>query len=192
MKKWLFSPFTYIAGAKALFTGWAIMLVTALICSYSHTHFDGVIDAHTGRITPVFLYFTEPLIDWACLVLILYIACLVFSRSATRFIDVAGTIALARWPLLFYSFVGFGLNPPPGINEHADANTMLQGITGPFIFFSIIGMVFIIWMIALLYNAFSVSGNIKGGKATAVFIAGLIIAEVLSKIIFHQLYHHFI
>jgi len=190
MKKWLFNPFVYIAGAKALFAGWGAMLVTAIICSFSHTHFDGVIDGHTGRITTILTYFTEPLIDWACLVMVFYVACLIFSRSAVRFIDVAGTTALARWPLVFYAIIGFGLGLPPGVTGSSDVNALLHSITWTLILFSIIGLIFIIWMVALLYNAFSVSGNIKGGKATGVFIAALIVAEVLSKIIFHFTNNH--
>ncbi len=47
MKIWLFNPFKYIAGAKALLIGLALMLATAVIASFSLTHFDGVIDAPT-------------------------------------------------------------------------------------------------------------------------------------------------
>jgi hypothetical protein len=191
MIKWLFNPFVYVAGARSLVIGWAIMLLTAFICCYSHTHFDGVIDAHTRRITPLYVYFTESFTDWACLVLLFYPACLIFSRSAIRFIDVAGTMALARWPLVFYALIGFGLSPA-GIDGHSDLNTLLAHITGTMIALALIGSVFIIWMIALMYNAFAISGNIKGGKTIIVFVACLLIAEGLSKIIFHYLYLHLI
>jgi len=191
MKKWLFNPFVYVAGARSLAIGWAIMLLTAVICYYSHTHFDGVIDAHTGRITPLYVYFAESFIDWVCMVLLFYPACLIFSKSSIRFIDVAGTMALARWPLIFYAIIGFGLSPA-GIDGHSDINTLLAHITLPMMALAFLGAVFVIWMIALMYNAFAISGNVKGGKATIVFIACLLIAEGLSKIIFHHLYLHLI
>jgi len=189
MKKWLFHPFVYVAGAKSLVIGFAVMLLTAFVCSYSHTHFDGVIDAHTGCITPLYIYYAEPFINWACLTLLFYPAGLIFSRSAIRVIDVAGTLALARWPLLFYAVIGFGLNPT-GVDGHSDLNSLLAHITGPMIALAVFGSIFIIWMVVLLYNAVAVSCNIKGGKAISVFIAGLIIAEGLSKLIFHLLYMH--
>jgi len=97
MKKWLFNPFVYIAGARSLVIGWVIMLITACICMYSHTHFDGVLDAHNGRVTLASMYFIEPFTDWICLVLALYLGGIIFSKSTIRFIDVAGTLALARW-----------------------------------------------------------------------------------------------
>jgi len=191
MKKWLFNPFVYIAGARSLVIGWVIMLITACICMYSHTHFDGVLDAHNGRVTLASMYFIEPFTDWICLVLALYLGGIIFSKSTIRFIDVAGTLALARWPLLFYSIIGFGLNPR-GINEHSDINALVNSVTGTMILLAIIGGGFVIWMVVLLYNAFSVSCNIKGGKAAGVFIGGLAVAEAITKIIFHLLYKHMI
>jgi hypothetical protein len=37
-------------------------------------------------------------------------------------------------------------------------------------------------MVALMYKAFSVSCNVKGGKAIGTFIGGLLLAEIISKI----------
>jgi hypothetical protein len=113
MKKWLFNPFVYIAGSKALLIGWSIMLLTAIVSIFSHTHFDGVIDLHTARTaTPVYLYFMEQLIDWGFVVVLCYIASLIFSRSSVRLVDIAGTVALSRAPMLLVSFIGFGMVPP--------------------------------------------------------------------------------
>src|SRR4051812_45608613 len=108
MKKWLFNPFVYIAGAKSLLIGWVIMLATAVIGYYSKTHFDGVVDLHTGYATPLYAYFFEQIIDWGCFALVFYIAGAIFSSSSIRFIDVAGTAALARWPVIFSAIIGFG------------------------------------------------------------------------------------
>jgi hypothetical protein len=43
-------------------------------------------------------------------------------------------------------------------------------------------MVFLVWMVALMYQAFSVACNVKGGKAIGTFIGGLVLAEIISKI----------
>ena len=37
------------------------------------------------------------------------------------------------------------------------------------------------WEVALMYKSYSVSCNVKGGKAIGTFIAGLLLAEILSK-----------
>ncbi len=191
MKKWLFNPFFYIAGMQSLLIGWAIMLVTAVICYYSHSHLDGVIDMHTGRVAPLQVYFWEQLIDWGCLVLLLYPAGLIFSKSAIRFVDVAGTLALARWPMIMGPIIGFGLKPFPVFHNVDEAMDAMYAFMGS-ILLGLLLIPFVIWMVALMYNAFTISVNMKGRKATGIFIAGMLIAEILSHVILYQVYNHFI
>ena len=182
MKKWLFNPFVYLAGEKALVIGWAVMLASAIIGYYSKTHFDGVIDVHTGHASPMYAYFYETLIDWALPVIIFYIAGLIFSKSSIRLIDLAGTLALARWVMIFPVITGFGVHlpatPPTTINE------MTKILTPSVIALGLLTLLFGIWMIALMYNAFTTSCNLRGSKAILSFIGGLLIAEVISKFIF--------
>lgn len=181
MNKWLFNPFIYIAGARALGIGLAAMLLTAVAGYYSNTHFDGVIDVHTGNTpAPLFVYLLEQLIIWASAVGVFYAASLLFSRSATRFIDIAGTMALARWVALFAAIAGFGIHVPKHMNTVAD---ITNAITGSVIALSVLIIIITIWMVALMYNAFTVSANIKGSKAIVVFTGSLIIAETLSHFI---------
>jgi len=195
MKKWLFNPFFYVAGSRSLIIGWLIMLATACIAYYSHAHFDGVIDMHVGRVTPMPVYFYEQLIDWGCLVLILYPAGLIFSRSSIRFIDVAGTLALARWPMIICAILAFGIKGTghmPVINNTADAMKLLDSMLGTILLAIFVVLPVIIWFVALMYNAFKLSCNIKAPKSTMVFIPALIIAEVLSHLLLYILYKHFI
>lgn len=187
MKKWLFNPFIYIAGARALIIGWAIMAVTAVIGYYSHAHFDGAIDMHVGRIAAMPVYFLEQLVDWGSVVLLFYFAGLFFSKSKIRFVDVAGTLALARWMMIFPAIIVFGIKAPGAIHTIDDAMKLITGTT---IIFGLLIVVFAIWMVALMYNAFKVSCNMKGSNATLIFIAGLIIAEILSHFILHGVYKH--
>ena len=189
MKKWLFNPFLYLAGTQALFIGWAIMLVTAFISYYSKAHFDGVIDMHTGRTTSMTVYFLEQLIDWGCVVLIFYPAGLIFSKSKVRFIDVAGTMALARWVMIICAIISFGIHAPAYTHN---VDELLKSITATSILLGLLIVACAIWMIALMYNAFSISCNMKGSKATGAFIAALIIAEIASHFILHPIYKHFI
>ena len=46
LSQWLFNPFRFIAGFKALLLGLAIVWISAFVGSLSNTHFDGVLDAH--------------------------------------------------------------------------------------------------------------------------------------------------
>ncbi len=192
--QWLFNPFQFIAGFKALFLGLVIILITAFIGSLSQAHFSGVLDMQVDLLNqqPVarWVYFAEVLVDWLCMSAILMIAGFFFSRSSFRIIDVFGTQALARAPYLLGALVVL----PAGLKRFTEYLLWQQTRQGTevtiqstdILFVILAGIVIIpmiIWMVALMYKAYTVSCNIKGRKAIITFIAGIICAEVLSKII---------
>jgi hypothetical protein len=187
--QWLFNPFQFIAGGKALFIGVVIILITSGLGSISSTHFDGVLDVHTGRSVPIWLFIAEGLIDWLSFAVVLAIFGLILRGLSFRMIDILGTQALARWPHIMTAIVALA----PGYQRYSAyiSNKLLK--TCPVathyqtdaLFFALVLVVVIcmtIWMVVLMYRAYSVSCNIKGIKAVGSFIAGLIIAEVLSKL----------
>jgi hypothetical protein len=183
MKKWLFNPFIYVAGMRSLLIGFSGMAIASIIAFFSKAHFDGAIDIHVGAPLTVQMAFIEPLLDWVCLVLPLYVFGRIASESSIRFIDVAGTLALARWPMIFAAFLGF-LPVPKFDMKNADLHYLMAFTTNPsVIVLMLLTIQIMVWTIILMFNAFAVSTNLKGGKAATAFIAGLIIAEVISKVI---------
>ena len=191
-RKWttlLFNPFVYVAGAEALGLGLAAILGASLIGFISRTHFDGVLDTHTGAHAPLWIFLAEGLVDWLSLGLVLLIFGKIISNTAFRTLDLFGTQALARWPTLFIGL----LTLPPAyqrFNRELLAAVSTPGSLPNFaspdaaVFFAVAILVLplICWMVALMYQAYSVSCNVKAGKAIGTFIAGLILAEILSKI----------
>jgi len=189
LKQWLFNPFQFIAGGSALLLGALIILITAYIGSLSNTHFDGVLDIHSGLTAPLWFFFAEAAIDWLCLSVVLLITAFFVSRSSFRIIDIFGTGALARIPYFFAILVTL----PKGFSRFAEylaAKSMNQPTTITtakldvllFAVGIVVVLLMLVWMVVLMYRAYAVSCNIKGGKAIGSFIAGLIIAEVLSKL----------
>jgi hypothetical protein len=189
LSQWLFNPFRFIAGFKALLLGLAIILISAFVGSFSNTHFDGVLDLHTGAAAPMWFFLVEGLIDWICLAVPLFLFGLIVSRSAFRTIDVLGTQALARWPYLIAALAML-----PNANQRVLAYLMSKLIqTAPaaainpadvlvFGFAMIVVLLMTIWMVALMYRAYAVSCNIKGARAIVTFIVGIIAAEAISKL----------
>ena len=100
----LFNPFVYIAGAKALLLGLGAIVVAGLIGAVGHTHFDGVLDVHSGASAPLWFFLAEGIIDWLCLALVLLAIGKIASRTAFRTLDVLGT-DLPRWPTVFISLI---------------------------------------------------------------------------------------
>ena len=184
MKTWLFNPFKFIAGNKALWLGTGIMLITAVLCLFTHEHLDGIIDIHIGKEVPSFVYFIEPFIDWLCLLLPLYIFGRSISTSSIRFIDIAGTSALSRYPVFFMAVLA--IFSPRDVGPPDKLLTTLQNNPAMMTRLAIVGLLmlpFMVWTVALAYNAYSVSANLKGSKAVWSFVASMLIAEILSKII---------
>lgn len=188
LSQWLFNPFRFIAGFKALLLGLAIILISALVGSLSNTHFDGVLDVHTGFQVPLWCFFAEGLINWVCMVIPLFFFGLIVSRSSFRMIDVFGTQALARWPYLITSVVmlpeanqRFGIYLMSRFASTATSGTVDYTDMLIFIFAMVVVVIMAVWMVALMYRAYVVSCNIKGARAVITFIVSLIGAEVLSK-----------
>ena len=183
---WIFNPFHFIAGEKALAAGLAIILLTGFIGSFSNTHFDGVLDFHTGASAPTWMYLLEGLVDWLSLGILIGVGGLILSKSHIRIVDVLGTQALARFPTLITALLAL----LPGFQQQSTrlAESPFSPEIVPldmavFILVALIALVMIIWMVALMYRAYSVACNVHGGKAIAMFIIGLVLAEALSKVV---------
>ncbi len=189
LSQWLFNPFRFVAGFKALLLGLVIMLISGFIGSLSNTHFDGVLDVHTGAEAPLWFFFAEGIINWVCMVVPLFFFGLIVSRSSFRIVDVFGTQALARWPYVVTAIV---MLPKANqrviaylmskLNQAAATSAVSSADVFVFVFAMIVVVLMVIWMVALMYRAYAVSCNIRGAMAVVTFIVSLAGAEVLSKI----------
>ena len=189
VNRWLFNPFYYIAGGKALMIGIAVMLITGLFANFGGFRFNGLLDFHLGLSgQPWWINISEILISWLIFSSLLLISGKLVSKSGVRSIDVFGTQALARSPYLFASLVAF----IPGLHRFAeklitDQTALLRFSPDMIIFISatIFIVLMAVWMVALMYRAFSVSCNVVGKTAVSVFIISLLVGEILSLVAFH-------
>lgn len=178
-KEFLINPFRRVAGGEALFAGFGIMLLTAAIAWQSSTHFDGVLDSHTGSLAaPAWVYFTEPFIAWACALSVFGLVATLGSGSRFRWIDLAGTLALSRAPMLLAAILGFAV---PRQTDPVNISPTVLLLAIP-----LIGI--LVWTIVLMFQAFKVSIHPKAGRAGLLFSIAIIVAEVLSKFVFHAFY----
>ncbi len=196
MIKKLINPFNYIAGTKSMIFGLAIIFITSLTGFYSNTFFPDILSVKTG----VELTFIDSLlfniVNWLSLSLLLYIASLIFSKSSIRFIDLFGTQALARSPYLLAALLGFSksinrlgeyfLWKYLSIGEPTHITPYEMTIAVVLLTLTVI---IAIWMVTLMYNAFKVSSNIKGGKSVTIFIIVFILSVILSAIANNMIYN---
>jgi len=193
--KLLFRPFEYVSDFKALIIGIVAIALSGLLNVFSGTHFDGVLDVHFGDSKSYsYLFMLEGVINWISFAVLLFIAGKIFSSSSIRFIDVFGTIAMARWPLFIVSVFSL-LIPHQAVDQFIMAKAL--NVNAPvtiemyeiilFIVLTLVMILVTVWVIILMYRAYSVSCNLKGAKGVWSFIVALLIAEVLSKYLIYLL-----
>ncbi len=181
----IFNPFIYIAGWPALLIGLVTILVAGYLGSFSNTHFDGVLDTHSGASAPPWFFLSAGIIDWLCMGVLLFIIGKISSKTSFRSIDLFGTQAMARYPTLFIALATL----PAGYLRFS--HYLMQGAAGPVnvvdaLIFGAAVLVILLclgWMITLMYKGYSVSCNVKGGKAAGTFVGGIIMAEIISKVV---------
>ncbi len=187
---WLFNPFHYVAGWQALGAGLALMAATGALAYAGGMRFDGVLDFHEGGAMPRWV----PLLDGAVallpLVLLLWIGGVLTSRSRVRPLDVIGTQALARAPATLMPLAAFLPGWRRVVQQLLDA--LAGGRVPPvpdaaglvmLLVFCLVVLAAEVWMVALMYRAYAVSCNVRGGRAAVVFVPALLVAEALSKLI---------
>ena len=184
--KWIHNPFHRVAGGSALAVGLVTIVTTAFVGFAGHTHVDGVLDVHPGH-GPLWLFLSEGLIDWLAMGILIYLAGLIASRSHIRPLDVFGTQAMARTPMLLAALFSLlpghqrftaqliaglsGSGPPPS----ASGDAVAFGVV------TLVILVSLVWMVALMYRGFAVACNVSGPRAVVLFIVALVLAEAASK-----------
>lgn len=194
----LINPFVRIAGGKALSVGLVLFVVSILVAYCGNMVFDGVVDAHFSKDLNLLRAFVIPTVALLIFIITLYIAGRLLSKSSIRFIDVAGTVTLARAPFLLIALVVL----IPGIYEYSVtiANSLLtqnyseisilQWVV--FILFTVFLMIASAWFVVLAYKAFSVSCNINGSKGIIGYIVALLLSEIVAGVVIYQLSKHFL
>jgi len=201
LKTWLFRPFDRIAGTRALGLGAVVIALTALLAASSGLINDGVLDLHFGPELPFWVLLAQGLINWASLSAFLLIAGLWLGRGPFRWIDLLGTQALARWPMLaataYLSIPGLNLEireltdelltrmPTDPSKVMASSAYLLDALWLTLI--SLPSLICIVWMVWLMYHAYSISTGMKGMRAVFSFTGALVLASIASKLLIYTL-----
>ncbi len=175
--RWLFDPFRRIAGAQALAIGLCIVVLTGLVAAGGGVHLDGLLDFHPGHQVPVWVPIVEGLVNWSVITALLGLILLVAPRTV-RLVDIAGTQALARWPLLLAALASL----PAPVRQGNDA-LVAAAVEGRLVMppgTTLVANVFAagcgIWMVWLMWKAFATACNQRGARAVAMF-AGALVGE---------------
>ena len=179
----LFNPFQYIAGSKSMLAGLLILFLTAVTGYLSHTHFPDILSIKLSHGFPLWYVAAQVFTNWLVISVLLYVLASIFSSSSVRIVDIFGTQALARFPYFLAAFTGFfGAMRKFGkyvmyVKLHrGEPVDFSSGDATLAVLLILASILLSIWTIILMYNAFRVSANLKGGKAVVLFIVAFVIS----------------
>ena len=188
--RWLFNPFVRIGGEQALVIGTAVIVVTGLLAAAGETHFGGLLRLSIGSSVPLWVPVAEGLVIWAVMSVLFVLVSLLVAPRSVRLVDIAGTQALARAPLVLLALANL---PAPVRDANREmAAAIVEGRLPPPMTASLIagvlGGVCVVWMVQLMWKAFAVSCNQRGGRAVAFFVAVVITGHVATSFLLMQLF----
>jgi len=195
--KWVYNPFEKVAGWQAFGIGILILGITTVLGYFNNTVFFGISIKQVPDITCCKAVSLQA-VGLAITVAVMYLVALL-SVKHVRFQDILGTVTLAKYPLLLTIplFWAFGDN----IMEITDrvllaiqdnpyniADALTVSDYAVLTIFSLLSFVVLVWTIALLFNAFKVSTNMKGIKCGLMFTAIILVAEILINVVISTIY----
>ena len=191
--RWVYNPFEKIAGWKAFGIGIVILCLATVIGYFGNTVFYGISIKSVASITWCKAFYLQ-VSGLAITVFVLWITGLLFAKHV-RFQDILGTVTFAKYPLVLSAIIFLAFSN--WLNElnhkilsaanYQEIIDFFSNLTildyALFLVFAIVTILILVWTIALLFNAFRVSTNLKGGKCALLFIAGLLISEIIIGIV---------
>ncbi|MDP4238857.1 MAG: hypothetical protein Q8904_05225 [Bacteroidota bacterium] len=178
------NPFTRIAGLQAFAVGLVFILLMGIIGTYSRVSFDGALDMHIGNQQSLLHSFSLLAIDLVCIVSIMWVTGLIISKGF-RFVDILGTMTLAKAPLIILAVAGY-FTKSPDLTAVLNDPAVLYHSTS-FILVTILSVPVSIWSIVLMYHALKISCDVKGNKLAFAFIIAVLVSEIISKILILKL-----
>jgi Yip1 domain len=200
LKNRVLNPFEFISETKALIIGLFLLIIANILNSSTLTHFNGLIDYHTNSDTSysVTYHFIESAISLIVFSTALYISALIISKSKIRYIDVISMQALAKAPYFISALIPlfYSIDMPISYFDAKKNNLPLPNMSAPdwiaLIFYVLIIILLLIWTVALMWNAYKMSCNVKGTKAIVSFIIAFVVADIIIKLTLYNIKDYFI
>lgn len=187
MKSILFKPFEIYSERKLLIIGAIVTILGSIIASYFNVRYDGVIDLHFVENTTLHQPFIDNIINIIAIFIPLFIVGKLINNK-TRIIDIITVILISRIPFYIVPLFNINniifnatkkllnLNTNKGIAQVTSIEWLI------IIMSAVLAITALIWLITLLYNGYKIATNAKGKKTVFLFIVGLLLAEIVSKI----------
>ena len=169
MNRYLFNPYTRVAGLKSLAVGIVGLAAIAYVSFKTGTHQHGLLVINFANDSTLTSYALEHIISWFSFALPAFIIGSIISKTRVRAMDFLGTSLMARLPLIVVPALRF----VPIFHSFAFLSAEMLVLVCIYI-------VMLIWTAALLFNGFKVSSNLKSNKLVLSFILSMVISEIIT------------
>lgn len=187
----LFNPFEHYSEKALVIFGIIILTIASLAAWRFGGRYDGVVDFHLVDGVALWQPFADNAIATFSLVLPLFLLAKKINRR-TRLIDIIAAALVARTPFLpepFFNIGGYFGNTLNGIKDQymSNGSSVLPDTADLILIsaFSLVSILLLVWFAILLYNGFKTATNIKKTADIILFVVAVIIAKIISAIIFY-------
>lgn len=192
MKIVLFNPFEKFSASKLLVFGIIATLIGSYLGYVFNGRFDGVIDLHFNEETTLVQPFIDNAINILCLSVSLFVVGRIINKK-TRFIDVLIPAMIARIPFYFLTLTNinnFMITFSNEILENLDLKNPEKFHLEPvnlitMLLSAIVSIGMLVLFVILLFRGFKTATNCRTPNHTLLFVVGIILAEILSKVIIY-------
>jgi len=194
MKTLLLKPFERYSEWRLLVVGLLAFAVGTVLSKLFNTHFDGVLDAHFSNTISWSETILNNSVNVVSLTLVLFAVGKIINHK-TRLVDLFATVLIARIPFYPLVFCNVGNKAFKSGDEIVQATLHQTSVSTSaivmLVIMVLITLALIVWSVSLLYNGYKTAVNGKGAKAIVLFIVGIVVAEIVSKIVIISLSNTF-
>lgn len=179
----ILNPFAKLSAFTALALGLIGCVLLSWLGEKLQIHFRGALDLQILQqgSTPITLTtaLIQNLVDALGLSLCFYLLAFAFRKPNLRFIDFLSSVAASRLSYFCFAALLAALVPffPGLLPRTTEAGKLTEGIC-----LAILGLLFLVWHLLLLFSAVRDSSGLKGRALWFTYVAGILIAELITNL----------
>lgn len=185
----LYNPLAVIRPRAGLFAALLIVIALTVVAWWGGIHLDGALDIHITPDRPsAVAVILESAIAWLSVAFLLFLSARIFS-GAGGLASYAAVTGLSRFPYILSALVfsrqllGNAVLAAFTVGEN-EVTVRPQELFTPALALASVAVVgLIVWAIFILYLGYKQVSGLRGGRAGLSFLIGLLIAELVSKIL---------
>lgn len=189
----LWNPFPGYSQNKTIILGVLVLVIGSVSAVVGNVRYPGVFTWQYVESVPWMAGFLDQLISLMVTFAVFVVAALISGSERIRYFKLAGSIMLARAPIVILPFLNFNGWLWEASEQLVDLN--IEGNDLPefiasivLVLVSIVLIVFMVWTLSLLFNAYRSSTKMSGVGSLISFVLAMIGSLIISAILIPESY----